>query len=72
MLKQVASGAGAAFVALCVVRGLAGCGGPALLQCKLDAVKFLPDDPMQLTFGDVADLTQRLHACKAQTPDAGR
>ena len=72
MLKQVASGAGAAFVALCVVRGLAGCGGPALLQCKLDAVKFLPDDPMQVTPYDVMDLVGRLHACKQAGSDAGR
>jgi hypothetical protein len=69
MLKRAAL---ASVVGLCVVRGLAGCGAPALLQCRVEAVKMLPDDPMQLTFGDVADLTERLHACKAQDPDAGR
>jgi hypothetical protein len=67
MLKRAAL---ASVVGFCLVRGLAGCGAPALLQCRVEAVKMLPDDPMQLTFGDVADLTQRLHACKAQG-DAG-
>jgi hypothetical protein len=56
---------------LVLVAIASGCGAPALLQCRVEAVKMLPDDPMQLTFGDVADLTQRLHACKAQG-DAGQ
>jgi superfamily I DNA and RNA helicase len=69
MLKRAAL---ASVVGLCVVRGLAGCGGTALLQCKLDAVKFLPDDPMQVTPYDVVDLVGRLHACKQAGSDAGR
>lgn len=63
---------GSALVGFCLVRGLAGCGGPAALQCKLDAVKFLPDDPGQLTPYDVEDLVGRLHACKQAGSDAGR
>jgi len=58
-----------ALVGLCLVRGLAGCGGE--LQCRVDAVRFLPDDPMQVTPYDVVDLVGRLHACKAQG-DAGQ
>ena len=69
MLKRAAL---ASVVGLCVVRGLGGCGGPALLQCKLDAVKFLPDDPMQVTPYDVVDLVGRLHACKQAGSDAGQ
>lgn len=62
-----------AFVGLCLVRGVAGCGTPALLQCRLDAVRMLPEDPGQVTVYDVVDLTQRLHACKAPAGgDAGQ
>jgi hypothetical protein len=61
-----------ALVGLCLVRGLAGCGPAASLQCKVDAVKFLPDDPMQVTPYDVVDLVGRLHACKQAGADAGR
>jgi hypothetical protein len=61
-----------AFVGLCLVRGLAGCGTPAELQCRVAAVRMLPDDPVQVTFGDVVDLTQRLHACKVPAGDAGQ
>ena len=60
-----------AFVGLCLVRGLAGCGGE--LQCRVEAVRFLPDDPMQVTFGDTVDLVSRLHACKVPASgDAGQ
>jgi hypothetical protein len=47
-----------------------GCGSPALVQCRLEAVKFLPEDPHQVTPYDVIDLVQRLNACRA-TADGG-
>jgi len=47
-----------------------GCGSPAILQCRLEAVKVLPDDPRQLTPYDIEDLVSRLHACK-NPGDAG-
>lgn len=59
-----------ALVGFGLMRGLAGCGGE--LQCRVEAVKFLPDDPMQVTFGDTVDLVGRLHACKQAGADAGR
>lgn len=60
----------AALVGFGLMRGLAGCGGE--LQCRVEAVKFLPDDPMQVTFGDTVDLVSRLHACKVPAGDAGQ
>lgn len=69
MLKRTALGFVLGFG---VIRGLAGCGTPAVLQCRLDAVKVLPKDPGQLTPYDVADLVGRLHACEQQGSDAGR
>jgi len=53
-----------------VVLGL-GCGTGASLQCRLDAVRFLPSDPGQVTPYDVVDLVGRLKACPASTGDAG-
>ena len=61
-----------AFVGVCLVRGLSGCGTPTELQCRLESVRMLPDDPMQVTPYDVVDLVGRLHACKQAGSDAGR
>lgn len=47
-----------------------GCGSPALVQCRVEAVKFLPEDPKQLTPYDVVDLVERLNACRVGA-DAG-
>jgi hypothetical protein len=47
-----------------------GCGSPALVQCRVEAVKFLPEDPGQITPYDVLDLVHRLNECKRQG-DAG-
>lgn len=47
-----------------------GCGSPAILQCRLEAVKFLPDDPGQVTPYDVVDVVSRLRACE-MPGDAG-
>lgn len=47
------------------------------VQCELDAVvKVLPQDPDELTLGDLKDVSQRLRQCHARepgppTPDAG-
>ena len=70
MLKRAAL---ASMVGLCVVRGLAGCGGT--LQCRAEAVlKVIPEDqdPDEISLGDLKDAQQRVKACKAQAPDAGR
>jgi hypothetical protein len=47
---------------------LSGCAAsqvPALVQCKLDALRVLPKDPMQVTFADGVDLVERIQACEA-------
>lgn len=64
----------AGFLGGCALLGAA-CGTAAAVQCRVDAVNFLPRDPRQVTPGDVADLVGRLNACElpAVTPpgDAG-
>ncbi len=57
--------------ALAFVVGLAACGAPQLVECRVAAVSFLPTDPMAVTPYDVQDLVGRLRACKA-SGDAGR
>ena len=51
------------------------CGAPTLIQCRVDALSFLPlevlDDPDTLTVGDVKQLAQRLKQCEPRG-DAGR
>jgi hypothetical protein len=50
-----------------------GCGAatPQLIQCKLDALKVLPDDPKMVTPYDGEDLINRLHACERDAADGG-
>lgn len=49
-----------------------GCGTPAVLQCRLDAVEqAVPHDPGQVTVDDVIAVVERLAACKAPPTDAG-
>lgn len=36
---------------------------PSLVECKLDALKVLPDDPDQATVADAKDVIGRLKAC---------
>jgi len=51
-----------------------GCGraaiAPQLVQCKLDALRVLPDDPAQVTVADAVDVVSRIKACH-QPADAG-
>ncbi len=66
MLRQISLG----FVLGFALLGAASCGPAALVQCRVDAVKALPDDPGLVTPYDVADVVRRLRACKASA-DAG-
>lgn len=61
-----------AFGALCVF--LNGCASmsPSLVQCKLEALKVLPEDPMQATVYDAVDVIERVKACHAGATDAGK
>ena len=69
MLRDMAVGV---LVSFCVLGplGLA-CGNSALVQCKLDALKVLPDDPMQATVYDAVDVIERVKACHRQLGDGG-
>lgn len=71
MLKQAMEFiAGFAF-ALAILGGLAaGCGGRALLQCRVEAVSSLPLEPDDITLGDLRDVARRVKACQAK-PDGG-
>jgi hypothetical protein len=44
-----------------------GCSDPNLgaqIRCQLDAIKVLPDDPLNATVYDAVDVIARLRACK--------
>ena len=41
------------------------------MRCKLDALKVLPDDPMQATVYDAVDVIERLNACHRLDADGG-
>jgi hypothetical protein len=43
----------------------------ALIRCRLDALKVLPEDPLSATVYDAIDVIERLRACKRQAADAG-
>lgn len=43
-----------------------------LMRCKLDALKVLPEDPMNATVYDAVDVIQRVRACHVEAGDAGR
>ena len=51
-----------------------GCGQaaitPQMVQCKLDALRVLPEDPKQATVADAVDLISRIKACH-EPADAG-
>ena len=48
---------------------LSGCGGGALLQCRVDAVSLLPLEPDAISVGDLREVVRRVKACQAG--DAG-
>lgn len=43
----------------------------SIIQCKIDAVEQLPDDPFAVNGHDVSNLIARLQNCKAGAADAG-
>lgn len=59
-----------AFGALCLLLNGCGAASQALVECKLNALKVLPSDPMQATVLDAVDVIERVKACHAAT-DAG-
>lgn len=73
-IRQIAIGAGISLAAFALFNLLStGCGASlssAVIACKLDALKILPDDPRMVTPYDAVDLINRLKACHNVT-DAG-
>lgn len=65
-LQQIALGVVLGLVALGVPMACTASGGlsPAV-RCQLDALKVLPEDPMQATVYDAVDVIRRVRACKA-------
>ncbi len=63
MLREIA--AGVAIGLTCLGLPLA-CGSelPALVRCKLDALRVLPDDPGMATAYDAVDVIERIGACR--------
>lgn len=53
-----------------ILAQVAACGGPTLLQCRVDAASGLPLEPDQVSLGDVREVVRKLKACQAG--DAGR
>ena len=65
---QIALGAAIGLITFGLLLLTQGCGSsltPQLVQCKLDALKILPDDPMHVTVFDAVDLVERIQACHA-------
>lgn len=61
-----------AFATCLALASLTGCGRSALVQCRLDAVERLPDDPLAVNGHDVSNLIARLQNCEASArADAG-
>ncbi len=71
MLREMAVGVLIGLV--CVGLPLACTGGVSpLVRCKLEALRVLPEDPMQATVYDAVDVIERLRACHRLDPDGGR
>lgn len=70
-LRQIGIGAALSLLAFgALLLSLNGCGSATTAQCKLNALKILPDDPKMVTPYDAEDLINRLKACEAG-PDGG-
>jgi hypothetical protein len=70
MLREIAAGLVIGLVVFGVLVGCLGGGLSPLVRCKLDALRVLPEDPMQATAYDAVDLIERLRACHREA-DAG-
>lgn len=52
---------------VCLAFSVCGCTS-TLVQCKVDALKVLPDDPGQATVRDAIDVVRRVKACHDAEP----
>ncbi len=42
-----------------------GCGNPVVTQCRIDAIRSLPEDETKISLGDVVTVVREIQACKA-------
>ena len=74
--RQITVGAGISLLVFgTLLLCLNGCGAginSQVAQCKLDALRVLPDDPMMVTPYDAVDLIHRIKACDSGSADAGK
>jgi hypothetical protein len=66
-LQQIALGCVVGMIALGVPMACTSSGGLSpVVRCQLDALKVLPEDPLQATVHDAVDVIQRVRACHEQ------
>jgi hypothetical protein len=71
MLREIAAGTLIGLGLFAAFEAGCGSGLPPVVRCKLDAVRVLPDDPMQATVYDAVDVIERLRACHRLEADGG-
>lgn len=67
MLRQITWGFVVGYIGLLA---LSACGASQLVECRLQAIRALPEDPEMVTVYDAIDTVKRLRACKV-AGDAG-
>ena len=70
-IAQILAGAVVLAATLLVTKCTAGGQLTPRMQCRLDALKVLPSDPLNATVYDAVDVIQRVRACDRSHPDAG-
>jgi hypothetical protein len=70
MLREIAAGTVLRVVVFCLTQ-VACAELPAVVRCKLDALKVLPEDENQITVGDALDVYHRVRACHRLESDGG-
>ena len=71
-VAQILASGAALAAALLVTKCTASGQLTPVMQCKLDALKVLPSDPLNATVYDAVDVIQRVRACsRSHPPDAG-
>jgi hypothetical protein len=72
MLREIAAGLLLGLLLFCLSQVFVACAGlPLVVQCKLDALKVLPEDENMITVGDALDVYRRVRACHHLEADGG-
>jgi hypothetical protein len=70
-ILQMIAGAIVAAALIALVKCASAGSLPAVVECKLSALKVLPSDPLNATVYDAVDVIQRIRACGHAHPDGG-